>query len=364
MWTKYGSGSGTTTQTSAHYVPYFPSNQVWSKAGILRQFGQRGVGGGGGGPPGGGGGSSRRFRKRGRHHVKSRRKIGKRMRYRKRRQRRFRKRIEQIQMKLQNYKSLYYKGSQRWDNVIDKTSTFAMGLGYGGISLVGPGLTGNKGDIYHGLNSLFGLSAENFGKVMILRNKLTFVIKNNSNFAAYVKVYKIKPKKDFIPTVSTRNMLQDWINTRYLAAGTNVQYVLHDWDVRQDQGFHEWYKVMKTKMYKWMPGETKVFTLKMPKLKRPLRADYLMSGQFKSWLSRELWFQVTGFPVHEGESSARIIGPAPVFFDVMTSWQFKASVIDQDFQKSLGITHEGNTFTTSGEGQQIQSGQQTTTTTV
>lgn len=266
-------------------------------------------------------------------------------------------------MKTDNWKSTYYKGRHRWINNIDNTHLHSMELGFGGSAMTSTDWTGTGGDIYHGLNSLFGIAMENTSKVMIGRNKLTFVIKNNSNFGAHVKVYKVRPAKAFVSgSAGTRDMLAEWTAIKTLNPGVGAESVLHDWDVRMDPNWAEWFKVTKTKMYKWLPGETKVFTLKMPKLKKPMRADILMSGHFKTWLTRGLWFQITGFPVHEGTGYTPDIGPAPVFFDIQYSWTFKAWVADQDFQKTVNRTTIGQTWTTLGEGQQYQAGTEQTTT--
>lgn len=244
-----------------------------------------------------------------------------------------------------------------------------MEVGVGGSTQAAGsyGWSGPGGDIYHAL-TLFSIPTESTRNVLLDKLKLTYVIKNNSNFAAIVKIYKIKVKRTTNPAQAS--MLEYWYansgsaDNRWVATVNHPKSysanVLHDYDLRMEPNFSEFFTVMKTKYIRWAPGETRVFTIKQPKYRRMMRADNLMESQFKPWMTRALFFQVTGMPVSETDTNTNPytfnIGPANITFDINQSWTAKVFSPPESSEKSVSSAHVGQTWVGKGTGHQYQEG--------
>jgi hypothetical protein len=249
----------------------------------------------------------------------------------------------------QDYHARYFKSSGTIATIRDQTTTtfFELGLNTNTAYTYLPG-TGN--DLYNLTTNVLGLASPNANSysVMIDKSQLHLVIRNNENFGCWLKAYYLRPAQDVTAILSFSGL--------YTAAGiTNPNQTMTEAnDIREFILTSRFLKVIKTKMYKVMPGEVIRLKLKLPRraTRRVLRTDNLLKVAVSRAFSRCLALQVTGFPLHDSVSGDVTTGS--VKLDYVSMYKGKIRDISETASESTR-THLGGDFNDM-KGQQWQSG--------
>lgn len=250
----------------------------------------------------------------------------------------------------QDYHARYFKSSGTISTDKDTTTTtfFEIGLN---TNTAYHYLPGTGSDLYNLTTNVLGLTTPNANSysVMIDKSQLHFVIRNNENFGCWLKAYYLRPAQDVTAILSFSGL--------YAAAGISNpnQTMTEANDIREFILTSRFLKVIKTKMYKVMPGEVIRLKLKLPRraTRRVVRTDNLLKVAVSRAFSRCLALQVTGFPLHDSVSGDVTTGS--VKLDYVSMYKGKIRDISEQASESTR-THIGGDFGGTMKGQQWQSG--------
>lgn len=167
-------------------------------------------------------------------------------------------------------------------------------------------------------------------KVLIKRNQHTMQIKNQSNVMAWWKVYYIKPRLKYQITGSAT--IGSFLSNLGVFPTTQKNFA---YDLRVQEEFVQRFKVIKTKLMRFEPGETKVIKIRMPGLGRLTPAANLAQGSFRSARSRALLFQVCGTPAFDGANGTT--GTLDTEYDYIATWKamaYNVNITDPTYVES------------------------------
>lgn len=212
-----------------------------------------------------------------------------------------------------------------------------------------PGLKSAKGDIVSFFEDNWAVSPPFPNQyASVDYNKLNFVMRNQGNFGCYLKVYLCRTPVSF--TNANAETIKEIISTN------GWQGYANNWtsnnDLTEIIGINRYIKIVRRYNTQLLPGETKKFHLRVPKMKSFNLQNHTF--QTRSKWTRTIIFQFTGFPLHD-RTNELDIASSPVNIDCQMMHRMKGRIIhNTENTYSVGakdVSDLGNLG-----GQQIQTG--------
>lgn len=266
---------------------------------------------------------------------------------------RFATRVRRVMFQAGPKKFRSYKAGTQIKTVVYGQTVFAgFDVGLGSVNAAVPQIPWLgylDHDIFGFFKNEFGFSTNaDLEQPVTFLSKLFLTLRNQANFGCHLKVYYIKVPRNMTNAFSTEQINE--IVAQFVPGLSSTDLTVSS-DLRDFVGFSRYARITKTKVYQFMPGETKQFFLKTGwRTPKVLRTQIFNSRN--KW-TRSIVFQVTGFPLHNQTEGDGVTG-APCFIDVQTLWKMQGRYLN----RGVNSTTFANDVETLGThvGQQWQSG--------
>jgi len=211
-----------------------------------------------------------------------------------------------------------------------------------------PGLDSDKGDLISFFQTQWNKTPPYQTEyASIDYNKLNFTMRNQGNFGFYLKVYIIRTPQAFsadsLETINEMISTLGWQNYADTWTSNN--------DLTEIPGISRYIKIVRRYQTQMLPGETKKFHLRTPRMPNINLGNHTFRLRNK-W-TRSILFQFTGFPLHNVENELQIAS-APCVVDTQMMWRIKGRVL-HNTPNTAAISADDSTTSNLG-GQQIQTG--------
>jgi len=212
-----------------------------------------------------------------------------------------------------------------------------------------PGIKSAKGDIVGFFHDNWAV-AQPFPNqyASIDYNKLNFVMRNQGNFGCYLKVYLCRTPVSF--TNGSAETIREIIGTNGWQAYAD-QWTSNN-DLTEIIGINRYIKIVRRYNTQLLPGETKKFHLRTPKMRNINLQNHTFQTRNK-W-TKTIIFQFTGFPLHDKDNELDIAS-SPVNVDCQMMWRMKGRLI-HNTENTYTLGSKDVSDLTNLAGQQIQTG--------